>query len=72
MKIFSALTNLSFAKKIQFGFALLGLVCTIIVSFGFYQIMKMSHAKEMIFAEYIEPTQLISQVEQDFTHVQFF
>ena len=71
MKIFSAIKNLSFAKKIQFGFAMLGLVCTIIVSFGFIQIMKMSHAKEMIFAEYIEPTQLISQVEQDFTHVQF-
>jgi len=71
MKIFGAVKNLSFAKKIQFGFALLGFVCTVIVSFGFIQILKMSQAKETIFADYITPIQLINEVEQDFTHIQF-
>jgi len=71
MKLFNSINNLSFSKKIQFGFTLLGFVCTIIVVFGFTQILKMSQAKELIFEEYIKPTKLIANVNQDFTHIQF-
>ncbi len=71
MKILHVIKNLSFAKKIQAGFALLGFVCTVIVLFGLSQIIKMSESKDMIFEEYIKPTKLIAEVNQNFTHIQF-
>jgi methyl-accepting chemotaxis protein len=71
MKLFDVIKKLSFGKKIQMGFVLLGFVCTIIVGFGLSQILKMAEAKELIFEEYIKPTKLIAEVNQDFTHIQF-
>lgn len=71
MKILNSMKNMSFAKKIQSGFAILGLVCTVIVVFGLTQILKMADSKEMIFEEYIKPTKLVAEVKQDFTHIQF-
>ncbi len=49
MKIFDSVKKLSFGKKIQMGFVLLGFVCTVIVAFGLSQILKMAQAKELIF-----------------------
>ncbi len=65
------LKSLKIARKIQTGFTLLGVICTVVILVGLYQVYTLRHLNEQVFQEFVEPTLKIDKIYSEFHDAQF-
>ncbi len=63
--------NLKIIRKIQTGFTLLGVISTVVILVGLYQVYTLRHLNEQVFQEFVEPTLKIDKIYSEFHDAQF-
>jgi methyl-accepting chemotaxis protein len=59
------LQNLKFVRKIQFGFALLGAIASIVLAINLWKLLEVSEMKDQIYQDYIIPQEKVYNIYAD-------
>ncbi|MCF8240223.1 MAG: HAMP domain-containing protein [Melioribacteraceae bacterium] len=65
------LKNLKFVRKIQGGYTFLGMVATLAMVVGFYQLISIQTVKDQLIVEYIQPKAMIENSYSNYREMQF-